>query len=343
MSLQSAYQELFNVFAKTANYEFWHQIDDSVVFGIKDEDSEEIFWCGFIGGLNELRGIVLHRGELGLKSFIQFFKVDPEIYDYEIALNQNCILLTMDQEDLIGDELWPFYEEVEAKPVEEGYYLTPLSYRPGKQVRFCNSEELEQTSQILGRFLKFLTSMKGVKLRIDGPNFFLLPDENPQMEESESYRVDYKDYLPDPKANVELPISATFKELLGHPKLTGAIWQAELAYSPVPIGDGPGGEVYHPKMIMMTDLETGQIMFQDLFAYGEYTQDRLVSKFLTGIQKCETCACEIQVKSEELFLIFQDLFRETAIDIVQVEKLDSINEAMQAMVEFFANPPEDMG
>lgn len=339
------YQEVVREFRRIADNQLWNKVDDSFLIGIRVPSDPNIHWCSLLGKDEELYGISLYRGATGLYSYDYIVQKDGEQPDPEMATVQDTILVTLDEEEIFSEAHEEFINEVENSLYEEDMHIIPMRMRPGLPAFICNEQEMLTASEVMGALANFLLNSDQEDYVLEGHETILLPQNEANLSEWQSYKVNKADYLPDPAENIELPVQERFKKALSQYEIQATIWEVHVCYYPFAVSDGPEG-AYYPQMLIVIDKQKSEVIHHTSYEHGEYSQDAMLAHLVSTCDEAGYIPCEIEVRRPDLELLVKDLFADSAVEVSRVGELAVVKDALanliaQIMNEHFHEHDED--
>ena len=325
------YESVVSQFKRIADNELWHRVDESFLIGINNPVDDEIYWCSLMGKDEEIYGVSLYRGASGLYSYDYICKKDDDRPDPEMATVQDTILVTLDEEEIFSEAHEEFINAVEGSEYVEGMHIIPMRMQPGLPADICNEEEMNTASTVLSKLADFLLKTDQNDYSLSGPETLVLPEKDAQLESWENYRVDKNTKLPDPAAELKLPVEDTLKKAVGNLEIQGTIWETHVCYYPFAVSDGPKGG-YYPQMFLVINKDKGEVVHHSSYKYGEYSHETMLSELTNACVEAGYIPCEIEVRRPDLQLLLSDLFENTGIDVNKVSELVAVRDCLANII-----------
>ncbi len=339
------YKALVKEFRRIADNELWDRMDDSFLIGVRDSADKEIYWCSVMGKDEELYGVSMYKGASGLYSYDYICKKDGQRPDPEMATVQDTILVTLDEVEIFSEAHEDFIKSVNESEYVEGMHIIPMRMQPGITASICNENEMHTASQIMAKLADFLLQANQEDYFLAGPEILLLPDDQAQLENWETYRIDKSSHLPDPSAGLKLPVDESLKRTVGSLEIKGTIWEVHVCYYPFAISSGSKG-AYYPQMLLIINKDKGELIHHISFEKIEYSHEIMLSEISDACSKAGYIACEIEVRRPDLKLLLEDLFENTGVDVSQKSELVAVRDCLaniiaQVMNRQFNDQEED--
>tara|TARA_B100000674_G_scaffold236542_1_gene194317 strand:+ start:423 stop:1478 length:1056 start_codon:yes stop_codon:yes gene_type:complete len=325
------YKDVVGEFKRIADNELWNRVDDSFLIGVRDPADKEIYWCSLMGKDEELYGVSMYKGASGLYSYDYIRKKDGQRPDPEMATVQDTILVTLDEEEIFSEAHGDFIKSVEESEYVEGMHIIPMRMQPGITASICNENEMHTASEIMAKLADFLLQTNQDDYFPAGPEILLLPDDQAQLENWETYRTDKASQLPDPAAGLKLPVDESLKRTVGSLEVKGTIWEAHVCYYPFAISSGSKGG-YYPQMLLIINKDKGELIHHIGFEKIEYSHEIMLSEISYACSTAGYIPCEIEVRRPDLKLLLSDLFENTGIDVNHVGELVAVRDCLANII-----------
>ena len=206
-----------------------------------------------------------------------------------------------------------------------------MRMQPGLPADICNQEEMNTAAVVLSKLADFLLETEETDYSLLGPETLVLPDNDAQLESWENYRVDKITKLPDPAAELKLPIEDRLKKAVGNLEIQGTIWEVHVCYYPFAVSDGPKGG-YYPQMFLVINKDKGEVVHHSSYKYGEYSHETMLSELSNACNEVGYIPCEIEVRRPDLKLLLSDLFENTGIDVNKVSELVAVRDCLANII-----------
>ncbi|WP_058303129.1 DUF7309 domain-containing protein [Gorillibacterium timonense] len=314
----------------------WEWLSNGHLFGIENPANGEIGYISILGSGGEAFGMSIYLGTEGLTVLMDM--LNGEV-DEEPLFTQHCLLMALnDREDLYPEErrkikdLGLTFRGKNAWPAflyyEPGYVPSPEL--TGEQTEFLTlalnqvmlfAEEFrdkaddlfhDDPTQIMVRH-RIATSGDATSAEWKNEWRSLPASSGEQPEETFGFRVD------------ELRLARMKKAITNRE----AVWEVDCSYIPVPLQEGERG--IFPKMLMLVDQASGQILKVALSNKWNIAQEA-IEGLLEVIDKLQIIPSRMEALTEEAYTYIGPVMSYFDIEAYLSMELPALEEARDSMM-----------
>jgi hypothetical protein len=323
----------------------WMVLEENDLFGVRDPETDETYYCCVLGGGGELSGLNVYRGSKGLAGHWKIQgQMDPEEIDADPAaamLLQDCLTASfVDREELTDNDA-AVIKELGLRFRGKGAWPQFMSYLPGFFPWQVSGPEARVLTVALEQAV---TVMRAVQKDED---YLLPPAPNGhylvRVRENGAWTERYErpaPYAPVPltPAPVDTARVSRLKESL--PRADG--WaEADHFYLPMPMFEADGTRPFMPLAVLIADHGSGAILTMD-FIEPDAVAERLPERLLDAIEKAGSLPARLLVAREETFACLEPTARELGIELLFIGGLDAVEQARAGLFGFLMSGMPDM-
>lgn len=312
----------------------WEWMTNAHMFGVQNPESGEVGYCSILGNGGEVFGLSVYMGTKGLNSIMRMFSGES---DEDPRFAQDALLLSFDNRDELyprelkqikelglkfrGAHAWPTLRVYEPGfvpwPVltqEQAVFFTwalrqareiALEFRHDPDALFHEDEE---------------TFLVRVPSRTEGgivwTNQWLQPEP---LEEMPTLQADPVD---------ELRLTKAKKSAKG----SAGIWEIDCFFAPIPVDEGE--RPFYPKMFLIVDQSSGQILKHGLSEKTQIAND-LVDGFLALVEQLKFVPGEIWATNEEVYVYLRQVLQAFEPQAYLTDELPALEDAKDSMLHYF--------
>ncbi len=334
------WKKLYERAAAFKQLESWNWMYDSDLFGVQDENYEEIGYCCVLGKIKEVFALVVYLGTEGLNGYLSIQSGEAWENHQEALDLQNCLIAsfedrkTLDRRDLDiinrlgllfkGQNGWPMFRNY--KPGYAPWYLTK------KEINFL-ALVLEQAGVVAGRLRKnrslLIPSEEGLYFvrashrrgnRIEWQDKWLKP----------APIAEHIPILNNEKSNVlqlnEIRLQKIRQNLSHGPKS----WEIDWLYSPSAVIDKE--RPYYPIFYLCVDTDSSFILDFSLFENKQRGELEYREKLLDIFEKHGVMPDKILVKKKEVYDLVNPIAKRLEIGVEFQEYLKNVEEVKESLL-----------
>lgn len=328
--------ELYQAASDFKKAEPWKWLYDADLICVENPEDKTIGYCSVMGKGGEHYALGVYLGETGLSGFCDLLE-NAETIPYHQALHyQNCIMCSFEDRDLLdkvdreqikalglsfrGRNAWPMFRRLE----------------PGYAPWFINQAECVFLTHALRQTLIVTREIVDDKFGIDleqGETILRRSKKkNGQLQwYSAEIQLDFPTvkYFP-----VEIKDDLLIQRIKRARRMGDVPLQADICYLPSPVQERKGERPFFPRIFLLVEVKSGLVI--DFETYQSVNDDaNVVLNRLIGICLEKGVPKEIQVRSEKMAAILEDLCQKANIELAIVETLSSIDLVLEEMVKDF--------
>ncbi|GIP35403.1 hypothetical protein [Paenibacillus sp. J2TS4] len=247
----------------------WTWITDEMIFGVQNPEDGQIGYCCVMGTSDEMAALSIHLGSEGLEGLQRIRRED--LLAEEFMHIQYGLILSFESKELLEEQEITLMNLLGWQGGRQGWPCLRY-FEPGFVPWFLNGAQVRFMTIALQQVIEIAESFRfrPERIRQAGSSYYLV--RTPLLQNG---RLIWTDRWLEPKPVVRTPLRAVrFDELRlrklqkSLPKRLG-VWELDYFYSPIPMRgkDKP----YYPKMCLILDHTSGQILLNHL---AETADDR---------------------------------------------------------------------
>ncbi len=312
----------------------WEWMTNGHMFGVQNPESGEIGYCSILGNGGEVFGLSVYMGTKGLHSIMSMFAGE---LDEDPRFTQDALLLSFDSRDELYPRELKLIKELGLKFRGAHAWPTFRVYEPG----FVPWPDLTQEQAVF--FARALQQAREIALEYrQDPDALFHEDEETFLvrvpSRTEGGIVWSNEWLsPEPLdegASVqavpidELRLTKAKKSAKG----SAGSWEIDCFFMPIPIDEG--GRPFYPKMFLIVDQSSGQVLKHGL---GDKTQiaDDMAEAFLTLVEQLKYVPDEIWAVKEEVYVYLRQILRAFGPQAYLTDELPALEEAREGLLHYF--------
>jgi hypothetical protein len=331
------WEELYKAATAFRDLSPWEELEESDLFGVRDPETSETYYCCILGAGGELAGLNVYRGSRGLSGHWKIQgQYDPEMIEDDPAAAmqlQDCITASfVDREELTEEDLARI-KELGLKFRGKGAWPQFLSYLPGFFPWRLSGPE--------ARFLTIALTQAVEVVRAEGEKAeYLLPPapgghylvrmhENGEWTDRYERAELYTPSLPTPAPMEEARVTQLRETL---PKGIGAL-EIDHFYLPMPVFESEDSRPFMPLGVMIADHESGAILNMD-FVEPVALSTRLPERLLDTFEKAGHLSRRVLVSREETFVCLEPTTERLGIELLLIGELAAVEQAQEGLLGF---------
>lgn len=314
----------------------WLVLEENDLFGVRDPETGDMYYCCILGGGEELTGLNVYRGSRGLVGHWKIQgQMDPDMIEEDPAsamLLQDCITASfVDREELMENDV-AVIKELGLRFRGKGAWPQFMSYVPGFFPWQVSGPEARVLTLALSQAV---TVMREVQKDED----YLLPpaptghylvrlQENGEWTERYERPVPYTPPSVTP-APVDAERIARLKEL---PETDG--WaEFDHFYLPMPTFEDEKTRPFMPLGVVIADHSSSTVLTLD-FIEPDAIAERLPERLMDAIEKAEALPARILAAREETFICLEPTANSLGIELFLIAELPAVEQAKAGMFSF---------
>jgi len=320
-------------FKKTAPWEWLYDAD---LICVENPEDKTIGYCSVMGRVGRHYALGVYLGETGLSGFCEMLEKAESIPYHQALHYQDCIMCSFEDRDQLhkadrqqikalglsfrGRNAWPMFRRLE----------------PGYAPWFINQAECVFLTHALRQTVVVAREIADGKVDIDleqGKTILRRSKKkNGQLQWfSTEIQLNFPRirYFP-----VEIKDDLLIQRIKRAKRLGDDPLQADICYLPFPVQEKSVERPFFPRIFILAEENSGLII--DFETYQNVKEDaNVVLNKLIGICLEKGVPKEIQVRSEKMAAILEDLCQRAKIELAMVETLSSIDQALEEMANVF--------
>jgi len=329
------WKSLYEAAASFKETRCWEWMTSGHIFGVQNPQTGEIGYCSILGNGGEVLGLAVYLGAEGLNAMLELFSGESE---EDPAYTQHSLLLSFDSRDELypqelkqikelglkfrGANAWPTFRLYEpgfvpwpALTAEHVEFLTVALYQAIEVALSCRKDPDALFHEDELTFFAKMAS-RSVEGEVVWSEQWIQPE----------YPKEKMPQTADPIN--ELRIAKAKKAAKG----SGAVWEIDCFFAPMPINEG--GRPFFPKMYLIVDQSSGQILTYGLCEKAELPNE-LAEKFLTVIEQLKFIPGELWAADEEAFVYITQLIDAFGLQAYVTSELPALEEARESLMGYF--------
>lgn len=314
----------------------WKWMHDLDLICVENPKDKKLGYCSVMGGAGEHFALGVYMGDEGLASLGKLMDVKGPVSHQHILHAQDCLMCSFEDRELLTSE---DRKQIKSLGLSfRGKNAWPMfrRYEPGYEPWYLNEEECVFLTHALRQTLFVVANMltKQVLQQIEHGITIARYSElkNGQLEwHSKEQRINFPTLT---VTTVTIDDDMLIQRLKKTGRKSKHLLQVDISYMPSAVQEKRNARPYFPRLIVIADAQSGMIvdfeMFQRMDDDIDITLNKLIHFSLEyGLPQ------EIQVRSEAMVAILQDLCDKTGIQLKLVKRLACIDEMMRDMVQHF--------
>ncbi|MBN2536752.1 hypothetical protein JXB37_00585 [candidate division WOR-3 bacterium] len=306
------WQALYDAAARFKELAPWEWMYDTDMFGVKDPESGVTGYCSVMGKLGQHYCLAAYTGSWGLSGYVRMLKSPRPKTSAEMLEHQDCLMASFEDRVMLGD---PDLTVIRELGLEfRGANAWPLfrRYRRGYFPWYINRDEARFLSTVLEQALD-------VTARVRSDPGLLRPGDDDRYlvrvrRSDEAGDAVWRDELlkPEPMTFDELmaevglaSVSGQYVEELARaaPERRGT-WEFEITLLEEPMQDGPDGQPFYPRQMIVADADSGYIL-GTMLASPEDHVEKFQSQLADTVRTCGWLPARFLVRNDrsERFIV----------------------------------------
>ena len=329
-------KELYDAAAAFKQAEPWTWLYDSDIIAVENPKDRKMGYCSVMGRAGEHYALGVYLGSEGLYGLYELMENGDNIPWHQALHIQNCLMCSFEDRDLLANG--------DRKQIKElglsfrGRNAWPLFRRhePGYIQRSITDEECIFLTHALRQALIAADHVLNGQLRMNAEQGEIIV----RYSEKKDGKLEWfsKEVLLEIPTVSYKPVIISDDVLIQKLKKAGSMGsvslQADIRYMASAVQEIKGERPYYPRVFLLAEQNSGQILdfelFQSIRDDVDITLNKLSSMFIeNGLPK------EIQVRSEAMASILDDLCKKTGIKLKLINELPAIDQMMEMMAEIF--------
>lgn len=329
-------KELYQAASEFAQAQPWKEFWDADIICIENPKDKSTGYCSIMGRAGEHYALGVYLGNQGIHGFNYLMTHIDSIPSHQKLHYQNCLMCSFEDREFLSVE--------DRKQIKDlglsyrGRNAWPLfrRYEPGYHPWYISKEECILLTHALKQTLLTVGDILAGRIKIDMERGrTVLRYSRVKGNQMEWFSKEIQ--LAYPVASYR-PIKINDDILLQKIKAAGSMentsLQADILYMPSAIQDNKGERPYYPRLFILAEQKSGQIldynMFQSVNNDANVVIHRLADICLKyGIPK------EIIIRNDIMKAILGDFCLKTGIGIKVAKKLSAVDRMMKGMASRF--------
>lgn len=311
----------------------WEYLRDTDLIIIQYPETGERAYCSIMGARGEHFAMAVYIGDQGFIKFDQLASGEGNIPDHQLLHAQDCLMVSFEEPKELdpanyehmqslglgykGSKLWP-----EIKKFEPGYH-------PWLEL---NKSEIKWLTLALEQVPKAVKDLKKgiIKEKYSIGLFAGRLKENKNSDwKTVHMRLPDTDELGKEKREIIIEDELIVRRLKNKAVKQAAI-QLDVLYAPVPVQESEKQRPIYPRLLLMTDAKTGQVIHQDMY---ESKKDDPESVLGNLEDLCKTNKPErIEIRTDSIEWIVKDFCNKVGIELVVKQELNVIDKVMHELM-----------
>lgn len=315
----------------------WEWMSDSMLFGIQDPTTGEVWYASILGRAGEVFGIAFYPGREGVDCYFSVWETDPEEADWDTIASQHCLRLTFeDPEEFTARDL----EVIRKLGLKfQGQDLWPLfrSLRSGYQPWYITTEEARFLSLALPQVrevaLWALDNPGEIEVNLEADDLVLV--RIPEDEGGREWRQEWQPLPPPaPLPRAEALPPGLLESLTKAARPRYGIWEVDVFAVPAVVRESEDEPGCYMASRLCVHHESGYVLATEVqpFIY----RFRGFAEWIAAVLGESSLGWpeEIWVRKPELVALLAPLCAELGIDLVYVAGLPALEEAQQSLISW---------
>jgi hypothetical protein len=314
----------------------WMVMEENDLFGVRDPETGETYYCCVLGAGGELLGLNVYRGSKGLAGhwMIQG-QMDPESIDEDPAsamLLQDCVTASfVDREELLENDV-ALIKELGLRFRGKGAWPQFMSYVPGFFPWQVSGPEARVLTIALTQAVAVMRAVQKDEEYLLPPaptgHYLVRVQENGEWTERYERPAPYIATTVTP-APVDKDRIAQLKEL----SKTDGWAEFDHFYLPMPTFEDERTRPFMPLGVLIADHSSGTVLTMD-FIEPDAIAERLPERLLDTIEKAEALPSRILVAREETFTCLEPTANALNIELFLIAELEAVEQAKAGIFSF---------
>jgi hypothetical protein len=311
----------------------WNWLGGTDVFGIKLYDMDEIVFCSVMGMGEELYGMAIYKGIIGIESYFKMLDKDYDLDEEAIHIQRAITIDFVDRDEVTIQD----YELIKDSGVKfRGKKQWPIlrEYEPGYIPWFIENENLILVAKILNKAKDYVLYLKDnmdkATLMQEGKchvrEFY---DENNFKEKI----IDYVKLNEEYNSVIDIPIiydDLSLRRVKKQCKKNNVVWEIDAFYDLLPIEEEEQVP-YFPAILMVVDMDEEDILGNHIT--HPFNMPEEFQQYLLGfISKTNQLPRKVVISNFNLLMWVEDMFKNLGVQVEFVEKLSLIPEIKREML-----------
>jgi hypothetical protein len=330
------YRDIYLVADEIRRMEPWKWMHETDLFGVKMPVSNRVYFVSVMGAEGRFFALAAYKGYTGLAQFFDLHEHAENMPPETILTIPHLMLSYADREELSREQLdairlsgvkfrgkgnWPHLEEIvpgfiPVFPEGEALSVLPLLLRQAALVLYRAKEEPGYLFREGDPFDAIL-----VRTPAGGSRSLKWEDQYETVDPEwgdKGYRID-----------CSRKTMAEVSRLSEGPQVV----QVDLVMLPTPVKE-KGSKGYFPFMMLLVDKQSGRVLGMDTLSPQpdiHTMYESIPQKLLEEIAKLGFRPRKIEIRSEILFLLLQEMLNEAYCNPERVEQMPQLDEAINSL------------
>jgi len=335
------WEDLYEAAIDFRKIECWEWMYDSDLFGIQNPDTEEIGYCGVLGGLGEVFALNVFLGENGLKGYFKMMNQKQTSKDSEILYLQDCLMASFGNRNELASRDLKIIKKLDLKFRGKNQWPIFRRYKPGFFPWFPTKEEVKFLTIALQQAKKIALRSKENNELLNPPEeglfYVLVPDKKGGAIKWQEKWL--KQELKPEGIYIPILSDSYIEKIKSIVTSEGNDWEIDYFYAPFTIQKKKDEIPYYPFICLFIERSMGLIIDTHIAKSSDYLKEFL-DTFLNIIEYNKMIPSKIFVKRKKCYFLLEQITEELGIKLQLVKKLGELNKAKK---EFFKRMQTNRG
>lgn len=313
----------------------WEWLVDLDIFGVRNPLTGEIGYCSIMGNLGRVFGMMMFSGPEGLAEYASLHSGEVVPESFEAIATLRGLSVTFEDRQMLskrdldvvrslglrfrGSNQWPWFR----------------SHRPGYAPWYLTQDEAAFLSLALEQALEVAQRARDDPRTLRPPREGLILVRAPEGEGTERVWRDKWEplvlayYMPQPPKPVD---ELRLRRLRQAARGRARTWEMDIFLLPARVGER-GERPYYPRCMMCVNSDNGMIL--DIHMHEPWLLlDEMQKRLLNLLDNAGVIPSQLDVASEEAYLVAESLAKGLDIRVRQRERLPSLEDAREAPFQF---------
>jgi hypothetical protein len=331
----TSWKKLHEATAEFIKLEPWKAFNDTHLFGIQDPASGSIGYCAIMGSESQFYGFVLHRGDIGLLTYLKLIQGEYEGKEFDFYVETDCLRIELCSPAELESEEREILNKVQCEQTN----LAPCfrSNLPNFTSWYINEEEAEHLTFCMKAVCRFVEEYKDRPDEVTNWSEFSFPlcVADPGSKDGITIKKHTVTSVNIPKEKKVKPYSnmAILDDLKTWEFPQSGSWELDTFLTPMLIHER--GRPFPPKTMMIVHADTKEILCAD--NYDPIEEDlpceKIATLLINTIQEKKILPNLLPVTDERLHGYLQPICEALNIEILLAEKLHVMPLVQKDMAE----------
>lgn len=277
----------------------------------------------------------VYLGHKGLYYFTQMEEHAETIPLHQLLHYQDCLMCSFEDRELLTAEDRKQIKDIGLSFRGRNAWPMFRRYEPGYHPWYINQEECVFLTQSLRQTLFVIEKVRSGSFGVDtehGKNIVRYGKEKDGNLEwfSKGVKLGYPTVSYKP---VEINDDMLIRKIKKAGTRDDIVIQTDICYMPSPVQEEKHERPYYPRIFILADKKSGMIMDYEMYRDINEDADVALHKLINSCL-IDGAPSEIQVGSEMMVAIFEDLCKKTGIKLKKVKRLPEIEQFIEGLYTF---------